>query len=199
MDWKTRQRRKEEVKQRASTPDHMDNYCRVVGCPNPARAGTDDGLDRRFCRRHHDHYQRHGSPYKESYSAQQIAPYRETVMRWLKANANDLHVKNAIERVGNLYGRAGPVVEAFRLRGLNPRERAWAAWARLRRAEIDPRRPVAAWLAIELAIAHDKQPEGTTEYKRVQAAKLVHRMASGTHKRWEQPTFEPGAAPDTNG
>ena len=27
----------------------------------------------------------------------------------------------------------------------------------------------------------------------MQAAKLVHRMASGTHKRWEQPTLSVGA------
>ncbi len=42
-------------------------------------------------------------------------------------------------------------------------------------------------------MAHDPHPHGTTEYKRVQAAKLVHRMASGTHKRWEQPTLSVGA------
>ena len=44
MDWKIRKRRKHEVKKRASTPDHMHSYCCVVGCPNPARAGTADGL-----------------------------------------------------------------------------------------------------------------------------------------------------------
>ena len=34
-----------------------------------------------------------------------------------------------------LYGRAGPFVEVFRLRGLTPQERARAAWARLREAK----------------------------------------------------------------
>jgi hypothetical protein len=48
---------------------------------------------------------------------------------------------------------------------------------------------VAAWLAIELAIADDAQPVNAVEYKRVQAAKLVHRMASGTHEQWDQPTL----------
>ena len=60
---------------------------------------------------------------------------------------------------------------------------------RLQSVNIDPRRPVAAWLAIEMTIADDHQAVQTNEYKRVQAAKLVHRMASGTYKRWEQPTF----------
>jgi hypothetical protein len=195
MKWKTRKRRKQEVSERASAPNSMYSYCRVVGCANPARAGTEDGLDRRFCRRHYDLYQRHGSPYTGSYSAQQLDPYRKAALNWLTTNGDDIWARNAIERVNGLYNRAGSAVEAFRLRGLSPRERAWATWARLRKAEIDPRRPVAAWLAIELAIADDPQPVQTVEYKQVQAAKLVHRMASGTHKRWEQAV----SSSDTNG
>lgn len=77
-------------------------------------------------------------------------------------------VKNAVRRVEGLYQQAGSYVEAFRLRGLDPRERAWKHWARLRKADVDP------------------QSVSTTEFKRVQAAKLVRRMASGTHKRWER-------------
>ena len=91
-----------------------------------------------------------------------------------------------------LYRRAGPHIEAFRLRGLSPRQRAWAAWARLRKAEVDPLEPVAAWLALEMAISNDPQPVGPIEFKRVQAAKLVHRMASGTHKKWDQPIWSDG-------
>ena len=37
-----------------------------------------------------------------------------------------------------------------------------------------------------MAIREDPQPVAKTEFKRVQAAKIVHRVASGTHKRWEQ-------------
>ncbi|MEW9834227.1 hypothetical protein [Mesorhizobium marinum] len=75
------------------------------------------------------------------------------------------------------------------MRGLSPQERAKAAWARLRKAKIDPTAVVAAWVAIEMIIAADSQAERKPEFKRVQAAKLVHRMASGTHKRWgEGPT-----------
>lgn len=187
MDWQRRKRRKQEVRKRASAPNSMHGYCRVVGCPNPARVGTEEGLDQRFCRRHYEYHQRHGSPYKGSYTAQQLDPYRKAALGWLATNGDDIWTRNAVEGVKGLYGRAGPAVEAFRLRGLTPRERAWAAWARLRKAEVDSRRPVAAWLAVELAIADDPQPVQTIEYKLVQAAKLVHRMASGTHKRWEQP------------
>lgn len=105
-------------------------------------------------------------------------------MAWLEANASDPWARNAIDRVTTMYETAGPRVEAFRLRGLLPEERARAAWARLRRAAVDPRRVVAAWLAVEMVIRDDPRAERKTEFKRVQAAKLVHKMASGTHKMW---------------
>lgn len=163
----------------------MFSRCRVVGCQKPARAGTDDGLDTRFCRSHADHYSRHGSPYKRSYTAKEIAPYRKAAMAWLVANEGDIWVRSAVDRVESLYGAAGAHVEAFRLRGLSPEERAKAAWARLRKAKVDPRRVVAVWLAVEMIIRDDPQAETKDEFKRVQAAKLIHKMASGTHKRWD--------------
>jgi hypothetical protein len=183
-NWTRKRERKNEVKSRAAEPSHMFSRCRVIGCDKPARAGTDDGLDTRFCRSHSDHYARHGSPYKRSYTAKELAPYRKAAMAWLEANEGDVWVRNSIDRVRTLYETSGPHVEAFRLRGLSPEERAKAAWARLRKAKIDPRKVVVAWLALELAVRADPQPELKSDYKRVQAAKLVHRMASGTHKQW---------------
>ncbi|SFP14580.1 hypothetical protein SAMN03159463_03681 [Mesorhizobium sp. NFR06] len=143
-------------------------------------------MDTRFCRPHADHYARHGSPYKRSYGAREINPYRAAALAWLEANQTDKHVANAVDRVATLLRTAGPHVEAFRLRGLSPQERAKAAWARLRKAGVDPRRVVAAWLAVEMIISDDPQAERKAEFKQVQAAKLVHRMASGTHKRWSE-------------
>ncbi len=183
-NWVRKRERKAEVKSRAAEPSSMFSRCRVIGCGKPARAGTEDGLDTRFCRQHADHYSRHGSPYKSSYTAKELAPYRKAAESWLEANAEDKWVRNAIDRVETLYRAAGPHVEAFRLRGLPPEARARAAWARLRKAKIDPRRVVAAWLAVEMTIAADPQAETKAEFKRVQAAKLVHKMASGTHKKW---------------
>jgi hypothetical protein len=89
--------------------------------------------------------------------------------------------------VHGLYHKAGPAVAANSLRGLKPEERARAAWARLREAEIAPRLPLAAWIAIEMITRDDPQAVRTNEYKRVQAAKIIHRIVSGSHKRWETP------------
>lgn len=184
-------RRKQEVKTRAAEPNHMFGYCRVIGCGKPARAGTSDGLDSRYCRSHAEHYQRHGSPFKASYTGKELAPYRRVALKWLKANADLFWVKNALDRVSGLYQGAGPHIEAFRLRGLSPQERANAHWARMRKAKIDPAQVVAAWLAVEMIIADDPQPVTMPEFRRVQVAKVVHRMASGTHKRWEREVPDP--------
>lgn len=185
INWTTKRERKAEVRSRAGEPSSMFSRCRVVGCDKPARAGTQDGLDTRFCRSHADHYSRHGSPYKRSYTAKELAPHRKSANAWLETNRDDKWVRNAIDRVNTLYATAGPHIEAFRLRGLSPEARAQAAWARLRKAGISPAAVIAAWLTIELAIAADPQRDTKGEFRRVQAAKLVHKMASGTHKRWE--------------
>ncbi|WP_068500537.1 hypothetical protein [Magnetospirillum moscoviense] len=190
-EWSQRQKRKDEVKARAELPDHMYGYCRVMGCRNPARAGTSDGLDMRFCRSHADHHQRHGSVYKGSYTAKHLNPYRQAALAWLLGNAEDPWAKNAIQRVQGLYDGAGPHVEAFRLRGLSPQDRANAAWARLRKHEVEPILVVAVWLAVEMALRDDPEAITKAEYRRVQAAKVVHRMVSGSHKRWERDVPDP--------
>jgi len=187
IDLTKKRQRKADVTARAEQPNPMFGYCRVVRCGKPARAGKGDGLDRVFCRSHADHYARHGSPYKASYTAKALLPHRQEARRWLKVNRDAPQVQNAILRVHGLYQRAGPHVEAFRLRGLSPADRARATWARLRKADVDPLRVLEAWLSVAGAIAADPQPDNDPEFRRVQVAKLVHRLASGTHKSWPQP------------
>lgn len=179
---------KEQLKQRVKQPNNIYSYCRVMGCPNPASAGTDKGLNHLYCRKHEDFYERHGSYTKRSYTASEINPYKKIALGWLKANMDDITVKLAIKGIEALYRNAGAHIEAFRLRGLSPHERAKAAWARLREAKVDPTLPLAAMLAVELVIINDPKAERKHNFKLVQAAKLVHRMASGSHKRWERET-----------
>lgn len=187
IDLTKKRQRKADVNARAEQPNHMYGYCRVVHCGKPARAGTGDGLDTMFCRSHADHYSRHGSAYKASYTAKELRPHRQDARRWLKANGDEAAVRAAVLRVRGLYQQAGPHVEAFRLRGMPPRDRAAAGWARLRKAGVDPMKVVEAWLAVEAATASDPHPENNPEFRRVQAAKLIHRLASGTHKSWPGP------------
>jgi hypothetical protein len=186
MDFEKRRQRKADISRRARNTETMWSRCRVFECGRPTTAAARKGLNRMYCRAHEDHFERHGSFTKGSYTAAQLAPHRRTAEAWLRAHRDRREVQLAIRAVEGLYGRAGAFVEAFRLRGLSPQERARAAWARLREARVDPLRPLAAWLAVELALAADPQAERKPEFKRVQAAKLVHRISSGSHKRWER-------------
>jgi hypothetical protein len=186
MNYDTKRRRKQDVIERAAYKDSMYSYCRIVGCGRTPTAAAGKGLDRLYCRRHADHFERRGSYTNRSYTAAQLAPHRKAAERWLAEHRGDQQVELAVRAIERFYRDAGPHVEAFRLRGLSPKERANAAWARLREAKVDPLRPLAAWLTVELVIASDAQAERKQEFKHVQAAKLVHRMASGSHKRWER-------------
>lgn len=181
---------KQKLLDRVKSPNHMYSYCRILGCPNAASAGTDKGLNHLYCRKHEDHYERHGSYTKRSYTAKEINPYRKIALGWLKANPETMTVKLALKGVEALYRNAGGHIEAYRLRGLTPEQRAKAAWARLRVAKVEPYAPLAAILALEMLILNDPQPERKQHFKLVQAGKLIHRMASGSHKRWEHITIE---------
>lgn len=178
--------RKLDVIQRAQTPNPMYSQCRIAGCSQPTTAGTRSGLNRLYCRRHEDHFERHGSHTKASYRAEVLTPYRKAAQAWLEMNTDNPVVQHARASIEALYRNAGPRVEAFRLAGLTPEQRARAAWARLREARVSLLNPIAAWLAVELAIKADQQTDTKPEFKLVQAAKLVHRMAGGSHKRWER-------------
>ncbi|WP_174404085.1 hypothetical protein [Desulfovibrio subterraneus] len=189
--------RRDDVGDRAARPNHMHGYCRVIGCKHPARAGTDDGLDERYCRSHAEHYQRHGSPTKASYTAKELNPYRQAALSWILENEDKHWVQDAIRRVSSLYSKAGRHEEAFRLRGLPPKERARIAIARLRKHGVDPRIVLAACVAVEMILRDDPQSDTRSEFRDVQVAKVVHRMASGTHKRWERelPAADPWSRP----
>lgn len=184
-----RQRRKRDIRRRVATPPDAPERCGIFGCGQPTTAFARTGLNRLYCRRHADHFDRHGSYAKASLPAAVVNPYRRAAYDWLLAHASDAVVMQAIADTERLYRRAGPHIEAFRLAGKSPKERALAAWARLREAGISPILPLAAWLAIELRLRDDAEADRSVEYRRVQVAKIVHRMASGSHRRWEQEGF----------
>ena len=186
ISYERKRKRRADVLKRVKTPSPSYSRCRIIGCPNPTTAGTSKGLNRLYCRQHEDHFERHGSYVKKSYPAAQVNPYRRAAYDWLTLNREKTLVALALKAIERLYQKAGPRVEAFRLAGRSPEERARAAWARLRDAEIDPRIPLSAWLAVEMVLLDDPQAERKAEFKRVQAAKIIHRLASGTHKRWER-------------
>jgi hypothetical protein len=185
QDYENLRKRKEDLLSRVSNPTPAFSSCRESGCPNPTTAGTNKGLNRLYCRQHEDHFERHGSYFKRSYTASEINPYRRAALKWINQNEDKFFVSLAILKVQALYQHSGQHIAAFRLRGLKPEERAKVAWARLREKAVNPRVPLSVWLAVEMIILDDPEPVRKNEFKWVQAAKIIHRQASGTHKRWE--------------
>jgi hypothetical protein len=74
---------------------------------------------------------------------------------------------------------------ATNLRGKPAKYRACVAFARLREAGVTPDRLMAIYLGVTALIEDDYGSHRTTEFRIVQAAKAAHRLASGTHRRWE--------------
>lgn len=177
-------KRRIEIQQRISGAQGY-LLCIVGDCKQPTMAHQRSGLNRNYCRRHVDHYKRHGSYAKPSYSAAQLNPYRKSALRWLQARRGETCVIEALDRVGTAYWRAGRPVAAFRLAGLSPRDRANALWARLSERKVDSLHLLAVWLGVTLCHRADTQPERKVTYRTVQAGKVIHRLSGGTHKRWE--------------
>lgn len=182
----SRKARSRQVQDRLKHAESRNAVCIVLGCNNPTRAAASEGFDQRFCRQHAEHNAVHGSPFRRSYTAQELRPARKAAQAWLNEQKDSRGVLSALERLRILYHSAGPNEPAHRLKGIPPKERARKAWARLRAAKVAPEKVLLAWLAVTEAIRTDTEADTKPEFRRVQAAKLVHRLASGTHKRWER-------------
>jgi hypothetical protein len=181
-----RQRRLQNLRQRLAAPQDAYERCRIYPCTNRTTSDRGEGLNRLYCRKHIEFYRRHGSYTKRSYGAAELRQYRQRAIKWLQDQHDVLNIRHASEGVRRLYRTAGIPVEAFRLAGMSPRDRARSTWAQLRKREVDPLEVVAAWLAVDMRLRDDLQPDRHEEYQHVQVAKLIHRMAGGTHKRWER-------------
>jgi hypothetical protein len=186
MDVHRRQRRIAKLHERIAGPQDAYERCRAYPCTHRTTADRGEGLNRLYCRKHIEFYRRHGSYLKRSYSAGELRPYRVKALAWLQAHCDDQSVRLAVAGVQRLYRAAGAPIEAFRLTGMTPTERARAMWAQLRVRAVDPTEVIAAWMAVDTRLQDDPQPDRHEEFRLVQVAKLVHRMAGGTHKRWER-------------
>jgi hypothetical protein len=179
-----RRARAEKLRSRIANTRASFAVCAVLDCKQPTTARAGRGLNRHYCQRHVEHYRRHGSYSKGSYRAHELRPHREAAHAWLRAHRDSPEVRDAVTNVLALYARSGRPEEAFRLTGKSPEERARNVWAKLRCAQVDPLRVLEAWATVELCHRNDPRPERKREYRCVQTAKAIHRMAGGSHKQW---------------
>ena len=160
----------------ASSPAELK--CALVGCGRLVQRSAGAGFSRTHCRYHVQFKNRHGSYWKGTYTAAHLAPYRKAVRKFLSAHP--------AQRAGGLDSiwlmcLGGNYMAVLAARSRSPDVKASAALARLRDIGVDRLRILEAYLAVCAAVEDDPAKPGsdTEEYRRVQAAKAVHRLASG--------------------
>jgi hypothetical protein len=156
--------------------------CSLPGCSRPTQTTAGNGHSSRYCKHHVEFHRRHGSYWFASLSARELAPFRAAAANWLKAHSDDVRVQKALQAIISQLDGAGQEVNAYSLQGAPAKERARFAFARLRNAEVPPDRLLVRLIAVS-ACCDSKGIDGRQrEYRQVQYAKAVHRLASGTHR-----------------
>jgi hypothetical protein len=176
--------RKAAIKQRIANREG-EFKCSVWECGRPTMAAAGVGLSQHLCRYHVQWTSRHGSPFcTGTYKASELRPYLRSAAAFLKHYRRATIVDNALRAIAGLLYAAGPVEPVMNIKRWSAGRRARVAFARLREARVQPERILALHLAMAALIEDDAEAPRTTEFRRVQTAKLLHRRASGTHKRW---------------
>lgn len=156
--------------------------CILPGCKHPSQKTAGNGYSARYCKHHVEHHRRHGSYWHNSLTATELAPFRTAARHWLKRHHDDLRVRTATASIDGLLHGAGRAENAYHIRGKLPEARARYALARLRQAEVDPKTILERAIAVTACCKAKGIDERQREFRRVQIAKSVHRLASGTHR-----------------
>lgn len=160
--------------------------CAIPGCGKVTMRAQGTGLAAFHCRKHVEHKARHGSHWQRTYRAAELKPYVAAATSYVRLRAeSDRFIKQALTDIELLLEEAGPTEIATRLKGMSATRRARIALARLRVAGIKPERFVAIVLAVTALIEEDPGSHRTKEFRVVQIAKALHRLASGYHRVWE--------------
>lgn len=155
-----------------------------------------DGLAAHLCRYHVQRKARHGSPWADTLRAADLQPYVRTAAAWIRASASDPAVVGTLADLEELLARSGRPEDAMHIKRKSATERARIAFARLRVAGVGGDRILALYLGVCAAIEDDRDAhQRNAEYRQVQAAKAIHRLASGTHRTWDFPLADGTTAP----
>lgn len=157
--------------------------CTIPGCSRPARQANSVVPSAFHCSYHIQIKSRHGSHWCPTYRAADLKPYLSAAASWLKNNASP--AESASTDLDRRLAFAGRVDPAMNLKGRSAAYRAEVAFARLREAGVTAERLMCIYLGVAALIEDDRGSHRVREFRIVQAAKVVHRLASGTHRRWE--------------
>lgn len=169
--------------------------CAVPGCSRLGAHAQAQTMGLLHCRYHIQHKARHGSHWHGTYRASDLQPYLRAAAQWVKANRSHADVTMATLWLKGLLEGAGRTDLAHRIKGKPAALRAKFAFARLREADIKPDRILCIYLAVCALIEDDRGSHRVEEFRIVQVAKAVHRLASGSHQHWQVPLANGSTAP----
>ena len=177
-----------EIRSRIKAPaGNLPGSCVIPDCHRPTMRSSGIGLAEFHCRYHVQFHARHGSHWCPSIRAPELRPYLRIATQWIKERQAESVVSDAIAGLKCLLGGSGKLVPAQDIKRRSAKSRASVAFARLREAGVKPERL--------LAIQDDLGSHRVPEFRIVQIAKAVHRLASGTHRRWDLPLNDGSVAP----
>jgi hypothetical protein len=156
--------------------------CTLPGCRRPTQTFAGNGHSPRYCKHHVEFHRRHGSYWFASLTADELKPHRRAAALWLQAHREDVRVRKATQAIASHISGSGQDVNAYSLREKSAKERARISFARLRNAGIPPDRILLRLIAVSACCDAKGIDRRQREYREVQYAKAVHRLASGTHK-----------------
>lgn len=159
--------------------------CAVPGCDRTATAAAELRIASYHCRYHVQRRARHGSHWCTTYSAAELKLYQISASLWIEAHISYKGTRAALGSLDDLLRFAGPASPAMNLRGVSAAKRASVAFARLRESNVEAQRILAIFLGVAALIQDDLGSHRVREFRIVQVAKATHRLASGTHRRWE--------------
>lgn len=154
--------------------------CHVPGCHRPTQRSAAKGLSRLYCKVHVEFHRRHGSYWRRSYLVWELAPYRAAARLWLRRHKREAKVEAVIAALEGLLAGAGRSESAYDLRFMSPAEKARISMARVRDVEVTGTRLLEIALTVSAKVEYDGPHD--PGFRDVQVAKLVHRLASGTHR-----------------
>ena len=139
------------------------------------------------CRYHVQFKARHGSHWHPTYKAADLKPYLTVAAEWIDEHREELRVAYSLKGLRGLLEGSGQAEPAQDIKRLPAASKARVAFARLREAGIEPERLLAIHMAVGALIEDDNGSHRVDEFRLVQTAKAIHRLASGTHRHWDFP------------
>jgi hypothetical protein len=139
------------------------------------------------CRYHVQFKARHGSHWHPTFKAVDLKPYLTVSAEWIDERREELPVTYPLKGLRGLLDGSGRPEPAQDIKRLPAASKARVAFARLREAGIEPQRLLTVHMAVGALIEDDNGSHRVEEFRLVQTAKALHRLASGNHGRYEWP------------